>query len=138
MLFNSKTKARQTFCLAGSVRASMSSTTGRNRPLQPHREMIIQLVLTGLALECLTDLNDTKTKLTPAGKLPFHLHIEVLGLEREQRRRWRKKKTQALIKRKIRDSHIFKDEQNERKRKKMENGQRRVNTCDASFSVCQR
>lgn len=25
---------------------------------------------------------DTRTGLTPAGKLPFHLHIEVLGLLR--------------------------------------------------------
>lgn len=44
-----------------------------------------------LALDYVTDWNDTKTGLTPAGKLPFHLNIEVLGLDREQRRRWRER-----------------------------------------------
>lgn len=55
-----------------------------------------------LVLECFTDWEDTKTGLTPAGKLPFHLYIEVLGLEREQISIWRMKKMQGLIKWKIR------------------------------------
>lgn len=46
-----------------------------------------------LLLGGFTDGNDTKTWLTPASELPFHLHIEVLGLdergrERERRKRW--------------------------------------------------
>lgn len=37
-------------------------------------------------LDCFSDWNDTKTGLTPAGKLPFHLNIEVLGLDSKRQR----------------------------------------------------
>lgn len=42
-------------------------------------------------LDCFTDWNDSKAGLTPAGELPFHLHIEVLGLDRKRQREGRKR-----------------------------------------------
>ncbi len=37
-------------------------------------------------LDYFSNWNDTKTGLTPAGKLPFHLNIEVLGLDSKRQR----------------------------------------------------
>ena len=81
MLFNSKTKAKK--CMSISVqynrkKQASSSPEGDDNMINPDWAV----------LDCFTDWIDTqRTGLTPAGKFPFHLHIEVLGLYRKQRAR---------------------------------------------------
>lgn len=64
----------------------MSSRTGTNSLLQPQRENDNMISSDWSVLDCFTDWSDAMTGLTPAGELPFHLHIEVLGLYRNRQR----------------------------------------------------
>ena len=111
MLFNSKTKARK--CMRISVQYNRKKQASSSP--EGDVNMMNMIHSDSLLLDCFTDWSDTqRTGLTPAGKLPFHLHIEILGLDREKRARTNErvmyiKKEREWDEERERESDEFKD-----------------------------